>query len=101
MNYLFLITGILIGLFIGLIIGMLTVAWGISNGYLKDYYYIPYKLCDKDLYAIKDGKLERKSLPEKIPQTLIEQVESDNLITNACRYKGWNDCIDEILGEEE
>lgn len=65
MNYLFLITGLLVGMFIGFVIGMFTLLWGIKEGGIKDYYHIPFKPCDRDLYAIKDGQLERiMTLPE-------------------------------------
>ena len=59
MNYLFLITGILIGIFIGLVVGMFSMLWRIDEGGIKDFYHIPFKPCDRDLFAIKDGQLER------------------------------------------
>lgn len=59
MNYIFLITGIAIGFVLGFLIGMFSMLWGIDEGGIKDFYHIPFKLCDRDLYAIKDGKLER------------------------------------------
>ena len=59
MNYLFLITGVFIGLIIGFFLGMFSILWGIDEGGIKDFYHIPFKPCDRDLYAIKDGKLER------------------------------------------
>lgn len=79
MNYLFLITGIFIGLIIGFLIGMFTLLWGIDEGGIKDFYHIPFQLCDRDLYAIKGGKLERiMTIPT------VEEIE---------KQEGNNDCI--------
>ena len=59
MNYLFLITGLLLGIVIGMVAGMFVTLWGVKEGAIKEFYYIPFKSHESELYAIKAGKFER------------------------------------------
>lgn len=42
-----------------------------------------------------------RPMPEKIPQEMIDHYEIGGWLTKVNRFKGYNDCINEILGETE
>lgn len=58
-NLVYLFVGVFFGLIIGFLIGMGIAMKGINEGYLKDYYYIPFKPCERDLYKVEEGQLIR------------------------------------------
>lgn len=60
------IFGMLFGMVLGIIPGMIIVILAINSGSINDYYHIPFRINERDLYSIQDGQLVRVlTLPEK------------------------------------
>lgn len=65
-----------------------------------------YEWCCYKRFKIEDPESELKDcplkpMPEKIPQEMIDHYEMGGWLTKVNRFKGYNDCINEILGETE
>ena len=58
-NLVYLFVGVFFGLIIGFLVGGGIVLNLIKVGVLKDYYYIEYKPCERDLYKVEEDKLIR------------------------------------------
>ena len=58
-NLVYLFVGVFFGIIIGFLVGGGSALYGIKAGSIKDYYYIEYKPCERDLYKVEEGRLIR------------------------------------------
>lgn len=70
------IFGMLFGMVLGIIPGMIIVILAINSGGINDYYHIPFRINERDLYSIQDGQLVRiMTLPKKEELEKIHEID--------------------------